>query len=82
MARLLHDFMCTNEQDAHFFEYLTDLDKNPNPPCPVCGELANRVVISAPRLKLDPCSGDFPGATMAWERRRAEKLKQERKQNS
>jgi putative FmdB family regulatory protein len=35
--------------------------------CKECGSPANRV-ISAPRAKLDPISGDFPGATYKWER--------------
>ena len=81
MGRFFHDFMCTGDE-AHIFEDLVDLEETPNPPCKVCGEPSNRVLISAPRIKLDPCSGDFIGATMAWERKRAEKLKQERKQNS
>jgi hypothetical protein len=46
--------------------------------CPHCGNDASRI-ISAVRTALDPISGDFPGATMAWERNRQEKIKQERK---
>ena len=82
MAKLYHDFMCINENDPHIFEDRVDKDETPHPICPVCGEPSNWVLISAPRIKLDPCSGDFPGATAAWERKRVEKLKQERKQNS
>jgi len=81
MPRFIHDFMCSGEE-GHIFELLTDLEKNPNPVCPKCGELANRVVISAPRVSLDGCSGDFPGETIRWERKRAEKLSQVRKKNS
>lgn len=82
MPRLMHDFMCINEEDPHIFEKFTDLDKNPNPVCPECGELANRVLISAPRITLDGCSGDFVGASDRWVRVRAEKIAQERKKNS
>jgi hypothetical protein len=46
--------------------------------CDRCELLAERVV-SAPHTKLDPISGHFPGATMAWERKRDEKMAQERK---
>ena len=46
--------------------------------CPHCGNDASRI-ISAARTALDPISGDFPGATMAWERKREEKIKLERK---
>lgn len=47
--------------------------------CPVCSKPAVRVM-SAPRAQLEGITGDFPGATMAWERKRAEKQKvQERK---
>jgi hypothetical protein len=46
--------------------------------CPHCGNDASRI-ISPVRTALDPISGDFPGATMAWERKREEKIKLERK---
>jgi len=82
MPRFMHHFMCTNDSDPHIFELLTDREKNPNPVCPECGELSNWVLISAPTINLDGCSGDFPGAADKWVRMRAEKLKQERKQNS
>lgn len=78
----MHDFMCTNEEDPHIFEKYTDLELNPNPVCPQCGELANRVVISAPTISLEGYSGNFPGAADRWVRVRAEKLRQERKQNA
>lgn len=48
--------------------------------CPVdgCNEVAERI-ISPVRCNLDPCSGDFPGATMKWQSQREERMKQERK---
>ena len=36
--------------------------------CPECGGLANKL-ISAPRVKLEGWSGQFPGAAMQWEKR-------------
>ena len=42
-------------------------------PCPKCGGEA-RKLMSAPRFALDGTTGDFPGAAMAWERKRAEKM--------
>ena len=82
MPRLMHNFMCTNESDPHVFELFTDKEKNPNPVCPECGELSNWVLISAPTINLEPFSGNFPGAYDAWNRKRAEKMAQERKQKS
>jgi hypothetical protein len=79
MAKRIFEFVCVGEEN-HLFEKLTDTETK-TLVCPHCGELSNRI-ISTPRIALDGCSGDFPGATMAWERKRAEKLKQERKQNS
>jgi hypothetical protein len=46
--------------------------------CSVCGKEAERI-LSASRIGLDPISGHFPGATMSWEKRREEKMAQERK---
>lgn len=43
-----------------------------------CTEDADRI-ISPVRSNLDPCSGDFPGATMKWESKRKQKMAQERK---
>lgn len=43
-----------------------------------CECMAERM-ISAPRVKLDGCSGDFPGEAMKWEKRREDHMKKERK---
>ena len=79
MAKRIFEFVCVGEE-PHLFEKFTDED-NRTVVCPHCGELSNRIV-STPRIALDGCSGDFPGAAISWERKRAEKLKIERKQNS
>ena len=79
MARRIYEFVCVGEE-AHLFEKLTD-ENNRSVICPHCGELSNRI-ISPVRCELDGCSGDFPGAAISWVKKRAEKLKIERKQNS
>jgi hypothetical protein len=35
--------------------------------------------VAAPRAQLDGASGDFPGAAMAWEKRRESHMAKERK---
>ena len=79
MAKRIFEFVCVGDE-AHLFEKLTDSD-NRSVVCPHCGELSNRIV-STPRIYLDGCSGDFPGAAIKWEKQRAEKLKVEQKKNS
>ncbi len=43
-----------------------------------CGAMGKRQ-IAAPRVTLDGCSGDFPTAADAWERRRESHMRLERK---
>jgi hypothetical protein len=46
--------------------------------CPMCpGPMMRQ--IAAPRFALDGCSGDFPTAASAWERRRESHMRKERK---
>lgn len=75
--RRMFEFVCI---ENHRFEAFVD-DSVREHICPHCGSSANRVV-SAPNMKLDGCSGDYPTAYDAWSRKRAEKLAQERKANS
>jgi len=77
MPRRFFEFVCEN---AHRTEAFVD-SEIVNMPCKECGQPAHRV-ISAPSMKLEGWSGSFPTAADAWERKRAEKLKVERKQNS
>lgn len=70
----MYEFRCENGHVIERFE--DEMVRWVN--CGLCHKLAERIV-SAPRIGLDPISGDFPGATMAWERRREEKMAQERK---
>lgn len=74
--RKLFDFSC---EDNHITERFVD-DSIRTITC-LCGKEATRLV-SAPNVKLEGITGAFPGAYDRWERIRAEKLKQERKQNA
>lgn len=76
MAKRIYEFICTGEEN-HLFEKYTD-ESNRTIVCPHCGELSNRIV-SPVRCELEPFSGAYPGAYWAWNRKRAEKIKQERK---
>ena len=71
---MLFDFKCDSD---HVTEKLVKSDTT-DIECPVCGNKALRQ-ISAVRTKLDPISGDFPGATMRWAKQREQKIKHERK---
>jgi predicted nucleic acid-binding Zn ribbon protein len=77
MPRRMFEFLCEN---AHRTEALVDTECYATP-CKECGAEAKRVV-SAPTMKLEGWTGSFPTAYDAWERKRAEKLAVERKQNS
>lgn len=72
--RLLRDFACGN---AHVHEALVESDEECRL-CPVCGEPALKR-LSAPRARLEPFTGAFPGAYDAWERKRNERMAVERK---
>lgn len=72
-----YDFRCSNN---HVTEHWVEMSER-TAQCPECGETANRL-ISAPRSMLDPTTGDFAGATLKWEKQRAQKLQQERRANS
>lgn len=63
---------------GHTFDKLQKMVDRAEAECPICKAFAKQK-ISPVRAKLDPISGDFPGATMSWEKRHADKLAQERK---
>lgn len=77
MPRRLYDFTC---EGGHSQERLVSYEVA-KVPCELCGKDAHRQ-ISAPRISLDPISGDHPQATARWARQREEKRKLERKLNS
>lgn len=67
-----------NCECGHHFDKLQKMADRETAECPECGATANQKITPV-RCKLDPISGDFPGATMQWERQHKEKLAQERK---
>lgn len=71
----MFDFRCGNDHTHEAFVNDTVRERE----CPVCGQIAQRQ-ISTPRVHLEGTTGAFPGAAMQWERKRAEKIAQERKQ--
>jgi hypothetical protein len=77
MAIRRFDFTCTN---GHTNEYWVNHDVTTTQ-CSECKAEAVRQ-ISLPAFDLDPFSGDFYGASRQWEKRREQKLQQERRANS
>lgn len=74
--RRIFEFLC---QDNHLSEaYIDDSERMIS--CKECGKDAHRIV-SKPSMKLEGITGDYPTAYDAWERKRAEKLKEERKKS-
>tara|TARA_R110002096_G_scaffold435611_1_gene661775 strand:- start:1149 stop:1397 length:249 start_codon:yes stop_codon:yes gene_type:complete len=70
----LFDFRCTKTQLV-FERYVDDQLSEVGCKC----EATAKRIISPVRAKLDPISGDFPGATMSWIKNREQKLKEERR---
>jgi hypothetical protein len=70
----MFEFVCV---DGHISEALVD-ESVRELSCRACGLYATRIV-SAVNMKLEGISGAFPTAYDAWERKRSEKLAQERK---
>ena len=58
---ILYDFKCTC---GHVFEAMANIRDKAHE-CGRCGDQANRV-ISAPTIKLEGHSGDFPTAHRKW----------------
>jgi putative FmdB family regulatory protein len=76
MKMLMYDYYCY-KCDKNF-EALRKLEDRDLASCPTCHDTCRKIP-SATRSKLDPISGDFPGATAKWEKNHIEKLAQERK---
>jgi len=72
--RRMFEFVC---EDGHISEALVD-DTIRELSCRTCGKHSTRIV-SMVRSRLEGISGAFPSAYDAWERKRSDKLKQERK---
>ena len=74
--RRIFEFLCS---DNHLSEaYIDDSERTIQ--CKECGKDARRIV-SKPMMKLEGITGDYPTAYDAWERKHAEKLKEERKKS-
>ena len=77
MPRRMFDFKC---KDLHTTEAFVEIDTK-EIGCSKCGEIATRI-LSPTGIYLEPFSGDHPSSYDRWNRVRAEKLAQERKQNA
>jgi hypothetical protein len=77
MAVRAFDYACPK---GHITEHFTS-SMEEEITCPECGLLSSRQ-ISTPFVKLEGCTGDFPGAHRKWELVRREKMKIENKRNS
>lgn len=75
--RRMYEFVC---EESHVSEALVSSDVR-EVSCRACGKKATRIV-SAPATKLEPFTGSFPTAYSQWNRKRAEKLAIEQKQNA
>lgn len=74
--RTINDYRChgCDAISEHFVENdITEVE------CQDCGDIATKI-ISPVNFTLEGVSGSFPGAAMKWDKRRQEKMKQERKQ--
>lgn len=71
--RRIFEFLC---QDNHLSEaYIDESERTIQ--CKQCSKEAIRIV-SKVNMKLEGITGDYPTAYDAWERKRSEKLKEER----
>lgn len=62
MAKRIYEYSCGRHiTDAYIGEEVLQVK------CHICGLPADRI-ISAPMVKLDPISGDFPTALDKWEK--------------
>lgn len=74
--RRIFEFLCS---DNHISEaYIDESERTIS--CKECNKKAHRIV-SKPNMKLEGITGDYPTAYDAWERKRSEKLKEERKKS-
>lgn len=75
--RVMRDFLC---EEGHTTERFVD-SSTEETTCSECGKPAFKQV-NATRSYLEPFSGAFPGAYYDWNRKRLDKLKQEKKQKA
>jgi hypothetical protein len=77
MTRRIYEFRC---KQSHITDKYVE-EGTQTVTCDICGLEANRIM-SMPMMKLEGCTGDYPTASDAWVRKRAEKLRSEQKGNS
>lgn len=73
----IYEFACS---EGHISEAYVDSEYR-TIRCRTCDNTATRIV-SKPLVKLEGVTGSFPGAYHKWERKRNEKIAQERKLSS
>ena len=78
MPRILNDFRC--HSCGAVAEHFVD-NRETTVVCHDCRGTASKVQ-AAIRCNLDPVSGDFPGATDSWVRKRERQMKLEQKHSS
>lgn len=71
----IYDYNCTC---GVVFEELRKIEERQTAVCPSCGGEATQK-ISAPMFKLEGITGAFPTAYDQWEKKRRQKMAQERK---
>lgn len=74
MSKRLFTFKCSHCDTT--FDELTEYTNSHI--CPQCGNNADKVM-TCPQIKLEGITGAFPGAYQSWERKRKQKIAQERK---
>ena len=79
MGLRVHDYKC--RACGFTFELFTNgvVDLVHDIACGSCGCGPLERQIASPRFTLDGCSGDFPTAADAWEKRRESHMRKERK---
>lgn len=77
MARRLFDFLC---EEGHLQEHFVSYEVT-EVTCKTCSKPALKQ-LSAPTIYLEPYSGIFVSAADKWVKKRAEKQKQEQKQQA
>lgn len=72
----LYDYYCDSCQTA--FEAQRKIADREEADCPICQAIAKKTV-SIPHVMLDGTDPAFPGEYAKWEKKRKQKLAQERK---
>ena len=71
------DYQCP---EGHVTEQFVN-DINQLLSCSTCGAITKRLV-STPTINLEGCTGAFPGAALKWDKKRQEKMAQEKRRDT